>query len=148
MFAVTRLAAVLAVALARPARICAICAICGAGLAGCRADSGTVAAAPAAAETAAAIADIKHLHPAPDSIGPQPSHFAWSPVKEADSYTFRIWNEADVRVVSESGLLQTDIEFPSDSQMPAGTYFWAVVGMRGDVPVAESGLAAFVVRQP
>ncbi len=142
MFAVTRLA----VALARPACICAVCIIGGAGLAACRADSGTVAAAPAATE--AAIEDIKHLYPAPDSVGPQPSHFSWSPVKEADSYTFRIWNEADVRVVSETGLVQTEIDFPAENQMPAGTYFWAVVGMRDDLPVAESGLAAFVVRQP
>jgi hypothetical protein len=32
--------------------------------------------------------------------------------------------------------------------MPAGTYFWSIVGMRGDQAIAESGLAAFVVQKP
>ena len=60
----------------------------------------------------------------------------------------RIWNEADVRVVSETGLRVTSIDFPKDADMPAGTYFWSIVAMRGDDAIAESGLAAFVVQKP
>jgi hypothetical protein len=92
--------------------------------------------------------DIQHLEPRPDFVGPQPARFAWSRVEGADSYTLRIWNEADVRVLSESGLTTTTVDFPKENDMPAGTYFWAIVGMRGDAPIAESGMAAFVVQKP
>ena len=85
---------------------------------------------------------------APTSSGPQPERFTWSKVEAADSYTLRIWNEADTRVVSEEGLTTTTVDFPKENDMPAGTYFWAIVGMRGDQPIAESGLAAFVVQKP
>lgn len=109
-------------------------------------------AAPGAAQSptprAAPTGDIKHLEPRPDSVGPQPERFSWSKVDEADSYTLRIWNEADVRVLSESGLTTTTVDFPKDNDMPAGTYFWSIVGMRGDQAIAESGLAAFVVQKP
>jgi hypothetical protein len=114
----------------------------------CRAD--TPAAAQAgqdrAAQQTAQPQDIRHLEPSPDSVGPQPLRFRWSPADAADSYTLRIWNEADVRVYSETGITTTSAEVPKDSEIPPGTYFWAVVGMRGEQPVAESGLAAFVVQ--
>ena len=42
----------------------------------------------------------------------------------------------------------TTVDFPKDNDMPAGTYFWSIVGMRGDQAIAESGLAAFVVQKP
>jgi hypothetical protein len=115
-----------------------------------RADTPAAAqAGPAAArQPAAESRDIRHLEPAPDSVGPQPLHFRWSAVSAADSYTLRIWNEADVRVYSEAGITTTSVDVPKDSEIPAGTYFWAVVGMRGEQPVAESGLAAFVVQTP
>ena len=92
--------------------------------------------------------DIRHLEPSPDSVGPQPVRFTWSKVEAADSYTLRIWNEADVRVFSESGITTTTVDLPKDNDMPAGTYFWAIVGMRGEQAIAESGLAAFVVQTP
>jgi hypothetical protein len=107
------------------------------------AESGQSASPPASSSR-----DIRHLEPRPDSVGPQPLHFRWSEVAAADSYTLRIWNEADVRVYSESGITTTSVDVPKDSEIPAGTYFWAVVGMRGEQPVAESGLAAFVVQTP
>lgn len=115
----------------------------------CRAD--VPAAAGQAGQPASQDAqsrDIRHLEPVPDSVGPQPLHFRWSSAAAADSYTLRIWNEADVRVYSETGITTTSVDVPQDSEIPAGTYFWAVVGMRGEQPVAESGLAAFVVRTP
>jgi hypothetical protein len=117
----------------------------------CSADtrvSAETAAVQAAGQGAARTQDIRHLEPRPDSVGPQPERFAWSKVEAADSYTLRIWNEADTRVVSEEGLTTTTVDFPKENDMPAGTYFWAIVGMRGDQPVAESGLAAFVVQKP
>ena len=117
----------------------------------CSADaraSAETAAIQAAGQGAARTQDIRHLEPRPDSVGPQPERFAWSKVEAADSYTLRIWNEADTRVVSEEGLTTTTVDFPKENDMPAGTYFWAIVGMRGDQPVAESGLAAFVVQKP
>ena len=106
------------------------------------------AAPQGAAQGTAGSRDIRHLEPRPDFVGPQPERFTWSKVEAADSYTLRIWNEADTRVLSEEGLTTTTVDFPKDNDMPAGTYFWAIVGMRGDQPIAESGLAAFVVQKP
>jgi hypothetical protein len=106
------------------------------------------AAASAAAGAVEQPRDIKHVEPSPDSVGPQPVRFSWTKVDAAESYTLRIWNEADVRVVSETGLTVTSIDFPKDMDMPAGTYFWSIVAMRGEDAVAESGLAAFVVQKP
>jgi hypothetical protein len=102
----------------------------------------------ATSQGAAASRDIRHLEPRPDFVGPQPERFTWSKVEGADSYTLRIWNEADTRVLSEEGLTTTTVDFPKENDMPAGTYFWAIVGMRGNQPIAESGLAAFVVQKP
>ena len=114
----------------------------------CSADAtGPAAIATGPAATVQAK-DIEHIEPAPDSVGPQPARFVWSKVDGAESYTLRIWNEADVRVASETGIPTTSAEFPKDADMPAGTYFWSVVAMRGDDAIAESGLAAFVVRKP
>lgn len=128
-------------------RLLLVAALAAAACAG-EAAPGAVSAAPAVPAAAAQTADIRHMEPRPDSVGPQPTRFAWSPTDRADSYTLRVWNEADVRVVQEAGLTQTAIEFPKEYDMPPGTYFWAVVGMRGSQPVAESGLAAFVVQKP
>ena len=116
----------------------------------CRADTSASAQADQGRARAEAprTQDIRHLEPVPDSVGPQPLRFRWSNVDVADSYTLRIWNEADVRVYSETGITTTTVEVPKDNEIPAGTYFWAVVGMRGEQPVAESGLAAFVVQTP
>jgi hypothetical protein len=123
--------------------------LCAAGVLAARASEARDGSAPGAAmRDQAAPGDIKHLEPQPDSVGPQPERFSWTKVDKADSYTLRIWNEADVRVVSETGLTVTTIDFPKDIDMPAGTYFWSIVGMRGDQAVAESGLAAFVVQKP
>jgi hypothetical protein len=123
-----------------------------AGAALARSSDGAVSAEPAprhaSSQAAAASRDIRHLEPRPDFVGPQPERFTWSGVDGADSYTLRIWNEADTRVLSEEGLTTTTVDFPKDNDMPAGTYFWAIVGMRGDRPIAESGLAAFVVQKP
>lgn len=101
----------------------------------------------APATSARGPSDIRHLAPEPDSVGAQPARFEWTAAEGAESYTLRVWNEADVRVVSESGLTATSIAFPSEYELPLGTYFWAVVAMRDGRPVAESGLAAFVVTQ-
>lgn len=96
-------------------------------------------------EAARGPSDIRHVAPVPDSVGAKPARFEWTAAEGAESYTLRVWNEADVRIVSESGLTATSIAFPAEYELPLGTYFWAVVAMRDGRPVAESGLAAFVV---
>jgi hypothetical protein len=130
----------------RMARLVSAVGLLAASLA-CTAGPVSAASDPPPAE-AGQTGDIKHIEPAPDSIGPQPVRFVWSKVDGAESYTLRIWNEADVRVASETGIRTTSAEFPKDADMPAGTYFWSVVAMRGDDAIAESGLAAFVVQKP
>jgi hypothetical protein len=89
--------------------------------------------------------DIRHLVPEPDSVGPQPTRFAWTAVEGAESYMLRVWNEVDVRIVSETGITTTSVDVSGEDELPLGTYFWSVVAMRNGRPVAESGLAAFVV---
>jgi len=91
--------------------------------------------------------DIKHLVPAPDSVGPGPTRFEWTAIEGAESYWLRIWTEVDVRLLSEDGLKATSLDLPPDAEFAPGTYFWSVVARRGDQAVAESGLAAFVVMQ-
>ncbi|MEZ5287343.1 MAG: hypothetical protein R2712_21575 [Vicinamibacterales bacterium] len=34
-----------------------------------------------------------------------------------------------------------------DFELPSGTYFWAVIAVRNNRPLAETGLAAFVVQR-
>lgn len=108
-----------------------------------QAQAGGLPASPAAAQSS----DIRHVIPAPDSVGPQPTRFEWTPVQGAESYTLRVWNDVDVNMLSATGLTTTAVDVPAEPKLPLGTYFWAVMAMRGDRPLAESGMAAFVVMQ-
>lgn len=117
-----------------------------AALVACTAQPKAQGDASSSAAPAAQTKDIRHLKPVPDSVGPMPKRFEWTAVEGADSYTFRIWNEVDVRLASESGLTTTFIDAPDDFELPFGTYFWSVLGVRDGQVIAESGLAAFVVK--
>jgi len=108
------------------------------------------AAPRAEADDAAATsvaADIRHITPAPDSVGPMPKRFEWSSVDGAQSYTLRIWNEVDVRMASATGLTTTSIDVSGDTSLSPGTYFWSVLAVRDGEVIAESGMAAFVVTE-
>lgn len=90
---------------------------------------------------------IDHVLPRPDSVGEAPSRFEWTKAAGADFYVISVWNEVDTLIWRQGNLRTTEIGAPEDLALEPGTYFWAVVGFRDDGrPVAESGLAAFVVR--
>jgi hypothetical protein len=113
--------------------------------AACSAEPGAPVASAAAQTPAAGPPDIDHLAPAPDSVGATPTRFEWSRIEGADSYLVRVWNEADTQVFRQAGIRDTSFSWPADTRLEFGTYFWAVAAFRDDRPIAESGLAAFVV---
>ena len=89
---------------------------------------------------------LDHLAPARDSIGGAPSRFEWTPVEGADEYVIGVWTEVDVLVWRQDDLRQTSVARPADVELEPGTYFWSVLALRQDRPVADSGRSAFVVR--
>ena len=91
-------------------------------------------------------ANIDHLTPARDSIGSSPSRFVWTKIDSANSYSIGVWNEVDVLVWRQNNIPTTSVTMPEDVRLDPGTYFWSVSALRDGQQVAESGLAAFVVR--
>src|SRR3954470_13445594 len=90
---------------------------------------------------------ILHKLPRPDSIGPMPLRFEWSEVPGAESYSFGMWTEFDVNLVKMDDIHATAVTWPNDVKpLDPGTYYWSVSAFDGNQPIAESGLAAFVVK--
>lgn len=109
----------------------------------------TIQKAPETAPVAAAQdgpITIDHIAPARDSIGKMPKVFRWSEAKGADEYSIGIWNEVDRLVWRRDHITSTSTPFPEDMEMEPGTYFWTVAGLKSGDQIADSGLAAFVVR--
>lgn len=96
----------------------------------------------------AAIQTIDHVVPARDSVGPAPSEFRWTAAKDADEYSVGIWNEVDRLIWREDHIKTTTTTRPKELELEAGTYFWTVAALREGHQIADSGLAAFVVRTP
>lgn len=95
-----------------------------------------------------AIPTIEHVSPARDSVGAAPKTFSWTAVKGADSYAIGVWTEFDVLWWRKDGITTNSVAFAGDRPMEPGTYFWSVTAVQGDRAIADSGMAAFVVRQP
>jgi len=100
---------------------------------------------PAPSATSNQPPTIEHLLPRRDSTGGVPSRFQWTPIAGADRYALGVWNEADVLVWRQDHVREASIAVPAELQLEPGTYFWSVTALREGRPVAESGLAAFVV---
>lgn len=121
----------------------ATAAVLAIGLACARADGGN-AAADGAASSQAPVID--HLSPQRDSVGKPPDKFEWTKIEAADSYEIAVWNDVDVLLWRQRQIPANHIDRPSELQFDAGTYMWSIAAFRGNEPIAESGLAAFVVR--
>lgn len=112
----------------------------------------TVACTPSAAQNGDARAqagrarNVDHLVPARDSIGPAPTRFQWTAIDGADMYAIGIWNEVDQLIWRQDNVPSTSVTLPEDFRLEPGTYFWTVSALREGSQIAESGLAAFVVR--
>jgi len=98
----------------------------------------------APAKTAAR--NVDHVLPARDSVGPAPTRFTWTAIEGADRYAIGIWNEVDVLIWRQDNVPSTSVTLPEEVRLEPGTYFWAVSALREGSQIAESGLAAFVVR--
>ena len=106
--------------------------------------SGDTTASAASASTAAA--DIQHLTPKPNFVGPPPQRFEWAAAPGADNYTFGLWTEFDVMLVEMPNIHATAVTWPKDTPpLDPGTYYWSVTAFEGRTGIATSGLAAFVV---
>jgi hypothetical protein len=90
--------------------------------------------------------NVDHVSPARDSVGPAPTRFAWTAIEGADLYAIGIWNEVDVLIWRQDNIPSTSVTLPDTVPLEPGTYFWAVSALREGSQIAESGLAAFVVR--
>ena len=105
-------------------------------------------AASAVLAQGTAMPTIEHVSPARDSVGGAPKSFSWTAVKGADSYAIGVWTEFDVLWWRKDGIATNSVPWGGDRPMEPGTYFWSVTAVRGDRAIADSGMAAFVVRQP
>ena len=114
----------------------------------------TAACTPSAAKTGGDVREqapnrarnVDHISPARDSIGPAPTRFVWTAIEGADLYAIGIWNEVDVLVWRQDNVPSTSVTLPDDVRLEPGTYFWMVSALRQGSEIAQSGLAAFVVR--
>jgi len=114
----------------------------------------TAACTPSAAKTGGDVREqapnrarnVDHISPARDSIGPAPTRFVWTGIEGADLYAIGIWNEVDVMIWRQDNIPSTSVTLPDEVRLEPGTYFWSVSALRQGSEIAQSGLAAFVVR--
>ena len=103
---------------------------------------------PAPAEVAAIQKlRIEHLTPRRDFVGPLPTKLEWTAVDGADSYSIGVENEIEIPVFDQDGIKTTSVPWPKEVRLEPGTYYWRIVGMKGDKIIADSGRAAFVVME-
>jgi hypothetical protein len=91
---------------------------------------------------------IEHVTPRRDFVGPVPAKLEWTPVDGVDSYGIRVENEIEIPVFDQGGITTTSVPWPKEARVDPGTYYWRIVGLKGDRVVADSGRAAFVVLDP
>ncbi len=103
--------------------------------------------APAPEVAAITKQEIEHVTPRRDFVGPAPTRLEWTAIDGVDTYNITVITEIDSVVFQHAGARSTSIEWPKDIRLEPGTYFWRVVAVRGDRVVADSGRAAFVVRE-
>jgi hypothetical protein len=91
---------------------------------------------------------IEHVTPRPDFVGRLPTVLEWTAAAGADSYSVTVENEIEILMFEQDGITGTSTPWPKDLKIDAGTYYWRIAGVKGDRIIADSGRAAFVVREP
>lgn len=115
----------------------------------CMSREGTSAPAPAASEEARIQKiEIEHVIPRRDAVGPQPTILEWTAADGVDSYAISVENEIEIPVFDQENIKTTSVPWPKEIKVDPGTYFWRIIGLKGGRVVADSGRAAFVVREP
>jgi hypothetical protein len=113
----------------------------------CISREGTPAAAPAAEEARIQKIEIAHVTPRPDFVGPTPTRLEWTAAAGVDSYSVGVENEIEIPVFDQEGITTTSVPWPAGTKVEPGTYYWRIAGLKGGRVVADSGRAAFVVRE-
>jgi hypothetical protein len=90
---------------------------------------------------------IEHVTPRPDFVGRLPTVLEWTAAAGADSYAVSVENEIEIGMFDQDGITGTSTPWPKDLKLEPGTYYWRIVGLKGDRLIADSGRAAFVVRE-
>jgi hypothetical protein len=95
----------------------------------------------------AAIArqQIDPVTPKRDFVGPAPTRLEWTTVEGVDTYNITVITEIDSVVFQHVGARGNAIDWPKETTLEPGTYFWRVVGIKGERTIADSGRSAFVV---
>jgi hypothetical protein len=91
---------------------------------------------------------IEHLTPRPDFVGKLPTLLEWTAAAGVDSYSVTVENEIEIGVFDQDGITGTSIPWPKELKIDPGTYYWRIAGVKGGKIIADSGRAAFVVREP
>lgn len=91
---------------------------------------------------------IDPVTPGRDSVGPAPTQFEWTAVKDAERYEIEVLTDIDMEVFSHGDVRGTKLLMPEGVTLTPGTYFWRVGAVRGGRLVGDSGRTAFVVKDP
>ena len=91
---------------------------------------------------------IEHVTPRRDYVGKHPSQFEWTGIAGVESYTVTVENEVEVQMFEQGDIKGTSTPWPADLKLEPGTYFWRITGSRGGRMIADSGRAAFLIREP
>jgi hypothetical protein len=106
-------------------------------------------ATPESTEVAAIQkAEIEHVTPRRDFVGPLPTRLEWTAVPGIDSYAISVEDEIEIPVFDQEGITTTSVPWPKEVRIPPGTYFWRIIGIKAGKVIADSGRAAFVVHEP
>ena len=90
---------------------------------------------------------IEHVTPRPDFVGKLPTVLEWTAAAGVDTYSVTVENEIEMPMLEQDGITTTSLPWPKELKLDPGTYFWRIVGRRGDRSIADSGRAAFLVRE-
>jgi hypothetical protein len=114
----------------------------------CISREGSPEAAPAVEEAKIQKIQIEHVTPERDFVGPLPTKLEWTAAAGVDSYAITVENEIEIIMFEQDRITTTSVPWPKEIKIDPGTYFWRIVGLKGDRVIADSGRAAFVVREP
>ena len=110
-------------------------------------DSAPEPSAPTAEVAVIQKIQIEHVTPRRDYVGPLPTTLEWTAADGVDSYEVSVENEIEIPVFDQEGIKTLSVPWPKEVRPEPGTYFWRIVGIKGDKVIAESGRAAFVVME-
>ena len=89
--------------------------------------------------------EIEHVIPKRDAVGPQPTTLEWTAAAGVDSYSISVENEIEIQMFELDNVKTTSVPWPKEAKLEPGTYFWRIIGVKGDRIIADSGRAAFVI---